>query len=499
MQYFVSHNFLHFGKRRSYPLAMKDNETLLKLIQIDNEINLRKHDALANYNTDVVHQKQMAFHKCPKRNRWVFGGNRSGKTECGAVESVWMARGIHPFRQNRKDVFGWVVSVSQQVQRDVAQAKILKYLSPRFIEDIVMQEGKRSSPEYGIIDYIIVKNALGGTSKLGFKSCDQGREKFQGASLDFVWFDEEPPKDIYEECRMRIFDKRGDIFGTMTPLKGLTWVYDEIELNEKDDPQVWCEYMQWEDNPYLDKGEIEAMCKSVSASDQLSRRYGKFSTGEGLVYPEFDQSVHVVDPFDIPKEWQATISIDPGLTNPTCALFFAVDFDGVIYVVDEHFEAGVSIDTHVAKIFAIADKLNWKRDGKGRLYALIDSAANQHTLACQKSVAELFSEKGILVNTAVNKDLYSGIQRLKSLFEQKPPRIYIFKTCSNLIREIKSYWWGSGDRPKKEDDHALDALRYFVMSLPKPFKPIAPPKTQIQLDKEKMMRDVMRERLWMKN
>ena len=478
---------------------MKDNETLLKLIQIDNEINLRKHDALANYNTDVVHQKQMAFHKCPKRNRWVFGGNRSGKTECGAVESVWMARGIHPFRQNRKDVFGWVVSVSQQVQRDVAQAKILKYLSPRFIEDIVMQEGKRSSPEYGIIDYIIVKNALGGTSKIGFKSCDQGREKFQGASLDFVWFDEEPPKDIYEECRMRIFDKRGDIFGTMTPLKGLTWVYDEIELNEKDDPQVWCEYMQWEDNPYLDKGEIEAMCKSVSASDQLSRRYGKFSTGEGLVYPEFDQSVHVVDPFDIPKEWQATISIDPGLTNPTCALFFAVDFDGVIYVVDEHFEAGVSIDTHVAKIFAIADKLNWKRDGKGRLYALIDSAANQHTLACQKSVAELFSEKGILVNTAVNKDLYSGIQRLKSLFEQKPPRIYIFKTCSNLIREIKSYWWGSGDRPKKEDDHALDALRYFVMSLPKPSKPIAPPKTQIQLDKEKMMRDVMRERLWMKN
>lgn len=158
---------------------MKDNETLLKLIQIDNEINMRKRDALANYNKDIVHKKQMAFHKCSKRNRWVFGGNRSGKTECGAVESVWMARGIHPFRQNRKDVFGWVVSLSQQVQRDVAQAKILKYLSPRFIEDIVMQEGKRSSPEYGIIDYIVVKNALGGTSKIGFKSCDQGRENFR--------------------------------------------------------------------------------------------------------------------------------------------------------------------------------------------------------------------------------------------------------------------------------------------------------------------------------
>ncbi len=478
---------------------MKDKETLLKLIQIDNEISLRKRDALANYNKDVVHQKQMAFHKCQKRNRWVFGGNRSGKTECGAVESVWMARGIHPYRQNRKDVFGWVVSLSQQVQRDVAQAKILKYLSPRFIEDIVMQEGKRSSPEYGIIDYIVVKNALGGTSKIGFKSCDQGREKFQGASLDFVWFDEEPPKDIYEECRMRVFDRCGDIFGTMTPLKGLTWVYDEIELNEKEDPQVWCEYMQWEDNPYLDKAEIEAMCKSVSTSDQLSRRYGKFSTGEGLVYPEFDQSVHVIDPFDVPEEWQSNITIDPGLTNPTCALFFAVDYDGVIYVVGEHFEAGVGIDTHVEKIFAIADKFGWKRDDKGRLYALIDSAANQHTLNSQKSVAELFSEKGILVNTNVNKDLYSGIQRLKSLFEQRPPRIYIFRTCTNLIRELKGYWWGANDRPKKEDDHALDALRYFVMTRPMPSKPIAQPKSKIQLDKEKMMRGIMRERLWMKN
>lgn len=222
---------------------MNDKDTILRLLKIQKEIEHRNSDALNMYNKTVVHEKQMAFHKCPKRNRWVFGGNRSGKTECGAVESVWMARGIHPYRENRKDVFGWVVSLSQQVQRDVAQAKILKYLPSRYIADIVMREGRRTSPEYGVIDYIVVKNAFGGTSKIGFKSCDQGREKFQGASLDFVWFDEEPPKDIYDECRMRVFDKRGDIFGTMTPLKGLTWLYDEIELNANDNPEVWYEYL----------------------------------------------------------------------------------------------------------------------------------------------------------------------------------------------------------------------------------------------------------------
>lgn len=478
---------------------MKDNSTLLKLLKIEREINDRQTDALSCYNKDRVHQKQMLFHKCQKRNRWVFGGNRTGKTECGAVESVWMARGAHPFRENRKDVFGWVVSLTQQVQRDVAQAKILKYLPERYICDVVMREGKKGAAEYGVIDYVLVKNVFGGISKIGFKSCDQGRERFQGTSLDFVWFDEEPPKDIYDECRMRVFDKCGDVFGTMTPLKGLTWVYDEIELNEKNDPQVWCEYMEWSDNPYLDKEEIKAMTSSVSEQDQLSRRYGKFTVGEGLVYPEFDQSVHVIDPFDVPKEWQTNISIDPGLTNPTSCHFYAVDFDGNIYVVAEHFEAGQNVDHHVKKIFEIADEIGWKRDAKGRLSALIDSAANQRTLASQKSVAELFCEKGILVNTNVNKDLYSGIQRIKSLFEQRPPKIYIFKNCVNLIRELKSYWWGDNDRPKKTDDHALDELRYFVMTQPRPTKPIPPPKSQIQIDKERMMRDARRERIWMKN
>lgn len=481
-----------------YSVRMTDNSTLLQLLKIEKEINDRKNDAIYEYNRERVHEKQMAFHRCQKRNRWVFGGNRSGKTECGAVESVWLALGIHPFRQNREEVFGWVVSLSQQVQRDVAQAKILKYLPSRYIVDVVMREGKRASPEYGVIDYIVLRNSFGKTSKIGFKSCDQGREKFQGASLDFVWFDEEPPKDIYDECRMRVFDRKGDIFGTMTPLKGLTWVYDEIELNTSNSPEVWCEYMEWLDNPYLDRGEIEMMKSVISAQDQLSRRFGKFTSGEGLVYPEFDQSVHVIEPFDVPKEWQCNISIDPGLKNPTSCHFYAVDFDGVIYVVAEHFEAGQNIDRHVEKIFEIANALDWKRDPKGRLYALIDSAANQRTLASEKSVAELFFEKGILVNTNVNKDLYSGIQRLKSLFEQRPPRIYIFKNCVNLIREIKGYWWGANERPKKADDHALDELRYFVMTLPKPPSPIAPPKTEIQLDKERMMRDARREKLWMK-
>ena len=447
-------------------------------------------DWLALYNTgDIKHEKQLAFHKCKKRNRWVFGGNRSGKTECGAVECVYMARGIHPYRENRKDVCGWVVSLSQQVQRDVAQKKILHYLRKDQIEEIVMLSGRKDAPESGVIDFIRVKNALGGTSVIGFKSCDQGREKFQGASLDFVWFDEEPPKDVYDECRMRVIDRKGDIFGTMTPLKGLTFVHSEIFLNRSGDKEIWYEFMEWSDNPYLDKTEIAALENTMDEAALQSRRYGRFACNEGLVYPEFDENIHVIEPFDVPKEWQDTISIDPGLNNPLSAHWYAVDFDDNVYVVFEHYEAGRDVDYHAERIKRICERLDWKKDERGRVRALIDSASKQRTLASVKSVADLFYERGILVDPNVEKDLFSGIARVKSYLNQKNglPNIYIFNTCVRLIGELKGYYWGNGDQPKKVDDHALDEMRYYLMSRPKKALP-TPQKTAIQKDKESMLR-----------
>ena len=303
-----------------------------RLLAVEREQEKRiKSDRLAAYNAGrKKHKKQIAFHKCKKKNRWVFGGNRTGKTKCGAAECVYMARGVHPYRKNKKDVFGWVVSLSAQVQRDVAQKKILSYIRPDWIADVVMLSGKKDSPEYGVIDQLKIKNVFGGVSVIGFKSCDQGREKFQGSSLDFVWFDEEPPQDIYEECRMRVLDRGGDIFGTMTPLKGLTFVYDEIYLNRKNADDVWCEFMSWRDNPFLNKREVKKLESSLSADQLESRRDGKFRSGTGLVYAEFDESVNVVAPFDVPRAWYDKISIHPGLNNPLAALWFAVDYDGRI-------------------------------------------------------------------------------------------------------------------------------------------------------------------------
>ena len=116
------------------------------------------------------------------------------------------------------------------------------------------------------------------------------------------------------------------------------------------------------------------------------------------------------------------------------------------------------------------------------------------SLFTDKSVTELFYENGINADPKVNKDLFSGIQTVKSYLKGKNgPRLYVFRNCVNLIREFKGYFWGDNDVPQKKDDHALDELRYFLMAHPVG-NPPKREKTVIEKDKEKRYKRVINER-----
>ena len=93
------------------------------------------------------------------------------------------------------------------------------------------------------------------------------------------------------------------------------------------------------------------------------------------------------------------------------------------------------------------------------------------------------------MSTNVNKDLFSGINRVKSYF--KNDRIFIFKNCVNLIKELKGYRWGNNDLPVKRDDHSLDELRYYIMTRPHKDKPIAQ-LSDVAKDKQRLIRKVRR-------
>jgi len=412
---------------------------------------------MINTTKEKIHQKQQEFFKNKSRNRWIFGGNRTGKTWAGAFEAVKWAT-------SKTGTDGWVVSLSTQVQRDVAQRKILEILGSQGLKlgidfDCVMLKGKSDAPERGVIDFISI---LANKSRIGFKNCEQGREKFQGTGLDWVWFDEEPPEDVYEECLMRTLDRGGYVWGTMTPLKGRTWVYHRIFMNLSN--EIWTANWEWSDNPYLCKKEIKRMEGNYSSDTLESRRYGRFMEGTGLVFTEFGEE-NIKKNVSVSSQkntWVYTgISIDPGYTNPTAVLWFGIDGDSNIFVIDEYKESHQSVEQ-------IAQSIHEKTKNLGLVVqnVFIDSAATAQTLGEPRSVADQFRACGVPVDTRVDKNVLDGIHAVKGLFRSADGtrKLFVFEHCIHLVKELRGYFWGDRDKPVKKDDHCIDALRYFVMA-----------------------------------
>ena len=116
-----------------------------------------------------------------------------------------------------------------------------------------------------------------------------------------------------------------------------------------------------------------------------------------------------------------------------------------------------------------------------------------------RSVSELFAERGILADSRVCKDLYSGINTVKSYLkgEEGVPKLYVFRSCPNLIREFGGYSWGDGEKPVKRDDHCLDELRYYLMTKPAS-KPLPRTLTEIEKDKDRLAKLAMRRRKYVR-
>lgn len=279
-----------------------------------------KENRLEIYNVgDKIHKKQIAFHQSDKRIKAFFGGNRVGKTVAGAVEAVCHALGYSRFRKIEPSS-GWVVSLSGDVQKEVAQKEILKWLPKKEISNIIVRHGRKDDLEGSLIEKIVLKNG----KYIGFKTCEQGRESFQGASLGWVWFDEEPPLDVYQECRMRILDTKGDMWFTMTPLKGLTWIYNLIYLNERNDPNVDYWMAEWEDNPWLSSDEIKELESTMTEEEREARQFGRFTSLCGFAFPELKKEIHIKPIEAVPSWYKRYVSIDYGFDS-LAVLWYWVD------------------------------------------------------------------------------------------------------------------------------------------------------------------------------
>lgn len=247
------------------------------------------------------------------------------------------------------------------------------------------------------------------------------------------------------------------------------------------------------ENPYLPPDYVPMLLRNYPEVWVRRYIYGFWDVFEGQIYSQFDPRANVTQPFAIPDEWPRYRSIDPGRTNPTCCLWFALDNDGNVFVYREYYQAGRIVSENARAIAEISGTERY-------IYTVIDPSARQSSPLGYASVMVEYLDHGIETVPAPN-ELKAGINRVCEYLRVDPerihpltgqrgsPRLFIFSSCQNLIREFPQYRWrqlksvemGSRNQPEEPlgvDDHALDALRYFLMSRPGPLKEKRPDYTQ---------------------
>jgi len=410
----------------------------------------------------IPHSVQRKFHQSDARIRAFFGGNRSGKTRALLQEVLWYATGLHPYKTIKVPVDIWVVSLDFPSSRDVVQPMIRKLLGSGYLKS--WRETDR-----------IVELTNGST--IGFKSVDSGWEKFQGTAKHVIAFDEEPKWNVYQECIMRIVSTKGDIIIAMTPLHGMTWVYDEVYEPWLDgsNEDIECFVAKTKDNPYIDSQEVGRIEKSFYDEEKTARLEGRFVEFAGLVYKEFDKNIHLVKRFTIPHHWVKIRGLDPGLNNPTACIWWAISPEDEHFIYDEYYEMDKTI-----KDFALDIKA--KTGLQNISYTVIDpSSANRNPAHPElKSVKEEYAKNGIWTQPG-NKDVLYGINAVKQLLHLNPKtgraKLFIFDDLEFIKKEIVRYRWDTfrhhseeqnlKEKPKKVLDHAMDAMRYTAASDPR--------------------------------
>lgn len=199
---------------------------------------------------------QRKFLDSRAKSPWAIGANRSGKTEVGAYKAACMLKGLCPATGETWEtpMKGWAIGVDFPSVDNVIVPKLMKYLD---------DELKSYRPSKRQIE---LKNG----SQLWLKSCDSSRTKFQGADLDFAWFDEEPPFDVFKETWTRCIDRGGQVFGTMTPLLGSAWLYQRVYSSTDEKFAVFT--MGMKDNVHLPEEEVQSAADLYRDEDEVAVR-----------------------------------------------------------------------------------------------------------------------------------------------------------------------------------------------------------------------------------
>ena len=345
-------------------------EKLEKAVEIVRE--LRQRERFERIDLYDPYPYQDKFHETGKTasQGLLMAANRIGKSYCGAAEMSYHVTGMYPTwwkgRRYTQPITAWAGGVSNETTRDIVQAELLgspddpeAYGSGSIpLNTLIKTERKPGVPNAKSM--ALVRHVSGGNSSLFFKAYEMGVEKWQGRSVDCVWLDEEPSRDIYSQAVTRTLDRRGMVYMTFTPESGMTETVASFVNNLK--PGQSLTNATWDDasekvmsmlgnNGHLNEAVMEQILSSYSPHEREMRRYGRPSLGSGLVFPVMEEKLFV-DPIKIEEHWPRIAAIDFGWDHPTAVVWCAIDNDtDTFYIYDCHRASKASPSTHACLLY----------------------------------------------------------------------------------------------------------------------------------------------------
>lgn len=264
------------------------------------------------------------------------------------------------------------------------------------------------------------------------------------------------PRSFVEQCMARCSVEGAKFWLSCNPGSPSHWFFKEWvqKLKEKNAYRIHFKLM---DNPSLSEKTVERYERMYSGV--FKQRYidGDWVAAEGIVYPMWREAIE--------KRWSPTdsdpmrgycISIDYGTQNPFAAIKWMMDSKGTWHAVDEYYYSGRESNAQKTDGEYVEDMLQFASDApEGKAEAIIDPSAASFITAMRKS--------GRFRVRKADNSVLDGIRETSACI--RTGRIKVSDSMESTKTEFEAYIWDSGksdDVPVKDNDHAMDAMRYFV-------------------------------------
>ena len=240
-----------------------------------------------------------------------------------------------------------------------------------------------------------------------------------------------------------------------------------LESRHEDNPEYY------RDGAWTEAGErYMARLERLTGVRYLRLRKGVWAGAEGQIYDEWDEAVHLVDPFAIPDSWPRYRAIDFGFTNPFVCQWWAVDPDGRAFLYRELYGPARLVSDWAVEIARLSagERIEW---------TVADHDAEDRATLRSCGIDTYPAHKPVVPGIeAVQRRLRRRADGKPRLFivrgctVQRDARLVEAKKPAATAEEIGGYIWAPAlpNRPPKEEpakvnDHGMDAMRYFVAEI----------------------------------